>query len=250
MQTVIGGVLTTYELINPKATIPVVILHGWGQSSLHWLETTKLLDSDFSYYLLDLPGFGGTKNLATSSDIPGYSQFVKDFTQKLKLKNFILMGHSFGGQIAGDLAIQNPQLLKQLVLIDASIVRTRRPKTVVKIALAKIVKPLISFFPTTTKTFLLRLYNSDYSASNDYQRSVLNKIVKYNLGPKLHLIKVPTDIVWGSEDKVIRYMGKYLVENIPQAQLHLIYGAGHSPNVTHPQKLSATLNQILNHHSP
>jgi len=216
---------------------------------LFWLETAKLLNSDFSYYLLDLPGFGGTKNLAENSDVPEYSQFVKEFVEKLKLKNFILMGHSFGGQIAGDFAIKYPEMVKRLVLIDAAIVRVRRLKTVIKIALAKIVKPLIRLFPTEVMNFLLKHYNSDYSASNAYQKSVLNKILKYNLGFKLGQIKVPTDIVWGSEDKVIPYMGKYLVEGIRNARLHVVYDAGHILNITHPQKLAATLNQILTHES-
>lgn len=244
-----NGVLTNYEVINPKAKQSVLLLHGWAQSSLFWLETAKLLNGDFSYYLLDLPGFGGTKNLAENSNVPEYTEFVKEFTEKLKLKNIILMGHSFGGQIAGDFAIKYPKMVKRLVLIDAAIVRVRRLKTIIKIALAKIVKPLVSFFPITLMSFLLKHYNSDYSASNAYQKSVLNQILKYNLGFKLNQIKTPTDIVWGSEDKVIPYMGKYLLEGIPDAKLHVVYGAGHILNVTHPQKLAATLNQILIHES-
>ncbi len=249
MQTVINDVLTNYELVNPKAKTPIVILHGWGQSSQAWLETVKLLKQDFRYYLLDLPGFGGTKNLKPGSNVPEYTGFVNDFARKLKLKNFVLMGHSYGGQIAADFAIKYPETVKRLVLIDAAVVRTRQLKTVIKIALAKTVKPIISLFPKNLSTSILKLYNPDYSASNDYQRSVLNKIVKYNLGSKLHLIKVPTDIVWGSEDKVIRYMGKYLVEGIPQAKLHVVYGAGHILNITHPKKLATTLNRILTHES-
>jgi len=73
----------------------------------------------------------------------------------------------------------------------------------------------------------------------------LKKILRQDIGAKVNLIKVPTEIIWGSDDHVIPYMGKFLVENIPTANLHVIYPAGHLPHLTHPAKLATVLNQIL-----
>lgn len=245
MQTVINGVLTNYEAVNPKAKSPVVILHGWGGNALLWLPLAKLLTDEYRYYLLDLPGFGGTRNLAGNSDVPDYAQFVKDFADKLSLKKFILVGHSFGGQIAADLAIKYPQHLKQLVLISPAIIRTRTLKIWIIIGITKVVKPLLVLLPPIVISSVLKLFAGDYAKANDYQKSVLNNILKYNLSHKLHLIEAPTEIIWGSEDKVIPYMGKYLVENIPDARLHVIYQCGHMPHLTHPKKLADILCKIL-----
>ncbi len=245
MQTVINGVLTNYEVINPKAKSPAIILHGWGQNGSLWLPLAKLLSDDYCYYLLDLPGFGGTRNLAKNSDVPEYTSFVKNFSDKLKLKNFVLLGHSFGGQVACDFTIKYPELVNHLILVDAAVIRVRSPITWIKLGIAKVLKPFLSFLPTQTINSILRLYAVDYAKANEYQMSVLHKILKYNLGTKLHLIKVPTEIIWGSEDKVIPYVGKYLVENISDARLHVIYGCGHHPHLSHPQKTAAILNDIL-----
>ncbi len=249
VQTVINGVLTNYEVINPKVKSPVILLHGWGQNASFWLPLAKLLSKNHCYYLLDLPGFGGTKNLAPNSNVPEYTAFVKNFTDKLKLKNFVLLGHSFGGHVACDFAIKHPGLVCRLILVDAALIRIRSLLTKTKIFIAKIFKPIKLIIPISLISQIHEKIAHDYSHSNDYQKSVLRQIINYDLSPKLHLIKVPTEIIWGSEDKVIPYVGKYLTENISDARLHVIYGAGHSPHLTHPQKLAEILKNILSNSS-
>lgn len=250
MQTVVNGVLTNYELVNPKAKTPVIILHGWGSNASYWMPLARLLSGKYRYHLLDLPGFGGTKELAKNSDIPEYTQFVKDFVDKQKLQKFTLAGHSFGGQVAGDFALNYPEKLTKLILIDAAIIRIRTMKTKLKIMITKAIKPLTMLLPPTARNKILSLYApSEYVKANSYLRSVLHQILKYDLSEKIHLIKVKTDIVWGSDDHVIPYLGKRLVENIPNANLQVIYPAGHLPHLTHPAKLAAVLNQILNDES-
>ncbi|MBI2325970.1 alpha/beta hydrolase [Candidatus Collierbacteria bacterium] len=245
MQTVTNGVLTNYEVVNPKAKSRVVILHGWRQNAALWLPLVKLLSEDNCYYLLDLPGFGGTGDLAANSNVPEYTTFVKNFTDKLKLKNFVLLGHSFGGQVASDFAIKYPKLVNRLVLVDAAVIRHETPITTLIKSLAKFFKPISQILPISLISQIHEKIAHDYSHSNDYQKSVLRQIINYDLSPKLHLIKVSTEIIWGSKDKVIPYVGKYLVENIPDARLHVIYGTGHSPHLTHPQKLADILCKIL-----
>ena len=245
MQTVIDGVLTHYELVNPKGKFPLVILHGWGQTSSNWVSVSKLLSTSFRIFILDLPSFGGTRNLKLNADIPEYSDFVHSFVKRVGLKKFILAGQSFGGQIAGDFALKYPGYLNRLVLIDAAIIRTRSLKVKAKILVTKLIKPLTKLLPRNFYLKLLSLYTpAEYVRADLYQRGVLNQILKYDLSSRLHLIKVETDIVWGSEDKVIPYAGKLLIEKIKNSNLHLIYGAGHLPHETHPKKLADIINRF------
>lgn len=246
VQIIVESVLTNYELINPKADRAVVLLHGWGSNISYWLSVVKNFSSKYRYYLLDLPGFGGTKDLKNNSNLPDYTQFVINFIQKLNLKKVTLIGHSFGGQISVDLAIKRPDLLDRLILISPAAVRTRSLVVKSKIALTKILKLPLKLLPTTASKFILSLYTpNEYVIANQYQKSILRQILKYDLKPKVHLIKVKTNIIWGSEDHTIPNMGKFLVENIPQSHLHVLYSVGHLPHLTHPQKLTSTLNKIL-----
>ena len=70
MQTVVNGVLTNYEIINPKQTNTLVILHGWGSSISYWVPLTKLLTPKVRIILVDLPGFGSTGPLPDKPDVP------------------------------------------------------------------------------------------------------------------------------------------------------------------------------------
>lgn len=246
MQTVIAGRLTSYEVVNPQAKDTILILHGWGQSSFSWLNSTTLFNRNHRYLLLDLPSFGGTANLADGADIPQFTEFVHEFTKKLNLNHFVLIGHSFGGQIAADFALKHPDLLQKLVLVDAAVIRTKNLKTQIKSILAKTFKPISSLLPIQVINSIFKIQSPDYINASKHQRSVLHKILRYNLKSKLHLIEVPTDIIWGSEDHLIPYVGKVLVETIPNARLHLVYGAGHSLQLSHPDKLATTINEILN----
>ncbi len=246
MQTIINGLLTHYEIVNPKAKNPVIILHGWGSSSSYWAPLTGKLPSDHVYYLIDLPSFGGTQNLQSSPDVPDYTDFVKSFIEKLKLKKITLVGHSFGGQITIDFSIKYPKVLNKIVLIAPAGIRHRTPITRMKIALTKTIKPLLKLVSPKIQKQILALYTpKDYQNANPHQRSVLNNILKYNLENSLRQITVPTHIIWGSEDHVIPYKGKFMADNIKNSRLHVIYGAGHLIHLSHPDKLVNILNPII-----
>lgn len=246
MQIVVSGVLTNYLDINPKQKNTLVILHGWGSSISYWVPLSNLLTPKIRVILVDLPGFGSTGPLPDKPDVPEYTNFVRSFTQKLSLKNFILSGHSFGGQITLDYALKYPKDLKSIILIAPAAIRERSKLTQTKIKLTKIIKPLFSLLPHSTfEKFLGWSTPSDYSNSNEYQKKVLGKIVIYNLKPYLKDLQVPTDIVWGSEDFVIPNMGNYLAENIHDSHLHVIYGANHLIHHSHVKKLADIINQII-----
>ena len=246
MQIVIDGVLTNYLDINSKANKTVVILHGWGSSISYWIPLSNLLSPKIRTILIDLPGFGSTGPLPGQPDVPEYTNFVRSFTQKLNLKNFILVGHSFGGQITLDYALKYPEDLNSIVLIAPAAIRERSKLVQTKIKLTKIIKPLFSLLPHNGFEKFLGWYTpKDYSNSNEYQKKVIGKIVVYNLKSYLGDVKVPTDIIWGSEDFVIPNMGKYLAENIPDSHLYVIYGANHLIHLSHLRQLADIINQII-----
>lgn len=242
----VEGVRTNYVDINPKGSKTIIILHGWASSLTFWLPVAQLLSPHWHIVLLDLPGFGLTPPIDDTPDIPEYTNFVRSFARKLKIKNFILVGHSFGGQIALDYALKFPTDLINLILVAPAAIRERSRILKLKLRLTNAVKPYLSRSSYNYLEQYLGWYTpTDYRHSNEYQKKVLQKIVKYNLKPLLRKLSVLTDIIWGSHDLVIPNVGNYLSKNISQSRLYIIPGANHLLNLTHPQELAKIIDGIL-----
>lgn len=247
MQIVVNHTLTHYEDINPDAKKIILFLHGWANNSSQWLPIAQKLPPEYRYILLDLPGFGQTQFLPEGANVPEYAEFVIDFIEKLNLKNVSLFGHSFGGQIALLIASDNKTPLHSLILLSPAGIRLKDQHVKLKIALVKILKRFRPFTPPFFQNILLnRLASDDYTASFGQHRDILNNIVNYDLSAQIKNVKVPTHLLWGDQDKVIPYLGKYIAQTIPNCELIILYGAGHLPHLFQSEKLIASLSEVLN----
>jgi len=100
---------------------PLVLLHGTGASLHTWEKWTDELSKQFRVITLDLPGFGLTgKHFGNNYSIKSYTEFLHTFTQKIGLDSFYLAGNSLGGNIAWGYALDHPQVVKKLILLNAS----------------------------------------------------------------------------------------------------------------------------------
>ncbi|UJR22858.1 hypothetical protein I4U23_025887 [Adineta vaga] len=103
--------------------IPIVLVHGFGGGVGLWSLNLDQLCSERPVYAIDLPGFGRSSRLIFSLDPKeAEKQFIdmlEDWRKEIGLnKEFILLGHSFGGFISASYALTYPEYVKQLVLID------------------------------------------------------------------------------------------------------------------------------------
>lgn len=246
MQKVIDGLLINYQFINNKSDKDVVILPGWAHTSNHWSEIVKKLPNSHNYYILDLPGFGGTSQLPDQPNVTEYASFIFNFLSALQINQATLVGHSFGGQIAANLALEFPKKIKKLILISPAINKQKRIRDRIKLLLARILKTFKPIVPKNFLKFITRsFFSSDYADSDNYQKSLLSKITNFDLSHKVSKINLPTLVIWGSEDKTIPYYGKQLHQDINNSILKVIYPAGHNPHLTHPDKLAKAISNFL-----
>ncbi len=244
MQIVLNGTLTNFLAVNPHQKQTLLILHGWSQSSLHWQIILDNLPSTVTGIALDLPAFGSTQPLPGNPGVPEYSDFVKNFIKKQKLKNVVLLGHSFGGQIAVDFSLRYPKLISHLILVSPACIRDQKPNQ--KSQIAKKLKPFINALSPKIYDYIFSLIASkNYLNSTPIQRVVLNKILYQDYSKKLQDITVDTAIIWGDKDVTIENKSKFLAETIPHSHLYVIYGANHSAQISAPQKFISLLNHLL-----
>lgn len=216
-----------------SATFPsdgvLIFLHGWGSQASHFQKTLEQCDN---YIAIDLPGFGGSEIPKTAWSIAEYAVFIREFIEKLGLRNIVLSGHSFGGSVAIKYAAQYDGVLK-LILIDSAGVRRKTMKKRAWYIASKVFGiflriPFLKMFRDVVRS---RLYR--YIGSEDYIQSgalveIYRRIIDEDLREDMKKIKVPTVLIWGENDKDTPLDDAKLIrDSIGNSKLRVIQEAGH-----------------------
>ncbi|HYV70088.1 MAG TPA: alpha/beta hydrolase [Pseudolabrys sp.] len=113
----VGGITCQYFAVG--AGEPIVLLHCTGHSGRQWAELAAALQTDFEVIAPDLCGYGGTAHWPGSGtfNLGVEADLVDALVDKLK-RPAHLVGHSFGGAVALQLALRHPNHLKSVTLIE------------------------------------------------------------------------------------------------------------------------------------
>lgn len=202
----------------------VVLLHGWGQNIEMMDPIGKGLESDYHITIIDLPGFGKSSEPTYGWTIYDYYEAVKILLKKLKIKNPILVGHSFGGRISIIYAAK--EKVDKLVLLSSPF-RKSEKKDSLKIKILKFLKkvPLLKDLEDYAKT---KLGSTDYRNATPIMRRVLVNTVNEDLTSYLKEIEVPTILIWGELDTAVSVEDAKYAESIMKDAGLIVY-----PGCTH-----------------
>ena len=100
--------------------VPVVLLHGWPQSSHVWHKVVPFLAAKHRVVLIDLPGLGESQSFDVF-DSGGVADIISDATDALGITGYHLVGHDIGAWVATSLALRHEGRLKSLTVVDAGI---------------------------------------------------------------------------------------------------------------------------------
>ena len=113
----------TINLVKGGEGFPLLLLHGYPQTHLMWHKIAPLLARDFTVVLPDLRGYGDSSKPEGGTDHINYSkramaQDQVEVISKLGYEEFYLVGHDRGGRVAHRMALDHPQRVKKLALLD------------------------------------------------------------------------------------------------------------------------------------
>jgi len=102
---------------------PLLLLHGFPQTHVMWRDLAPLLARRFSVVAADLPGYGRSSCPPTSSDHAPYSKramanAMVAVMAQLGFSRFAVAGHDRGGRVAYRLALDHPQRIARLAVLD------------------------------------------------------------------------------------------------------------------------------------
>lgn len=99
---------------------PLILLHGYTQSSRYWLPFIADYVDDFEVYLIDLKGHGKSDPFKEKLSVKSAAREVEALIQHLDLDEIKAIGFSFGGDILFQLALLQPYLIKSMIVIGSS----------------------------------------------------------------------------------------------------------------------------------
>lgn len=203
-----------YYLENEIKGTPLVFIHGWLGRSLEWIYQLNHFKSREHIILLDLPGFGKSNKPNTKYSIEFFTEVILEFLKLLGYEEAILIGHSLGGMIAQNITIQNPNLVKKLILISTSAISQSIKKKVLLFWVNIIFKLRYTNFLKNT----IKRINSTNSENSEVKRQFKNALKipksvvlstfrhmtsKLTKNEHISEISQPTLIIYGTEDRII-----------------------------------------------
>jgi pimeloyl-ACP methyl ester carboxylesterase len=266
----VGNINTRYWAAGDKGT-PVVLVHGLGGSIENWILNMEPLAQRHRVYAPDLKGFGRTDKTPVLQDLDELVRFIKDFMEVQRIAKASLIGNSLGGGLVLQFAINFPDKVDKLVLVD----NAGMGKGVItdfKILSLPVIGELL-YRPSLKATAnLLRKIVFDPSlVTNEvvemtYKLAILPGATKALLaalragigvrGQRANLtrplladaakIAAPTLIFWGQQDKIIPVAHGHIAEKtIPHSRLQVYDRCGHMPQVERPDEFNSLVLEFL-----
>jgi pimeloyl-ACP methyl ester carboxylesterase len=238
----------------------ILFIHGLGSAADRWMKIPDDLSEDFHSVAIDLPGFGESDKPEMNYTIDQFRNIIMSFLDEIAIKEQTnVIGHSLGGYIASEIAIQNQNNVEQLVLIDSSgllpkptpileqyLAAAMNPtKSNVRAAFEKMVADPKRIPAPLVDGFIRRI--SMPNAKHAFQSTLANSATTQIGLDRLKKIKsIPTLILWGIHDKVIPLEhSRFFKDSIADSRLEIIEDAGHAPFAEKPEQVSKLLREFL-----
>ena len=193
-----------------KGKDTIVLLHGWGQNIEMMKMVADPFESDYDIIIIDLPGHGKSEEPKRVYTLYDFVDCVKSLLDSLKIKNPILIGHSFGGKIS--LLYASMYEVKKIILFGSPF-KCEIKKISLKTKMLKTAKkvPGLNKLEEFAKK---HIGSTDYKNASPLMRQILVEHVNLDITDDVKKIKCPTLIIWGTLDDAVPVERAYELENL------------------------------------
>jgi pimeloyl-ACP methyl ester carboxylesterase len=271
------GYQISYQAQGTKGP-SVILIHGFGASSWHWRKNISVLADSCRVYAIDLIGFGASAKPNPLTEIEytfeTWGQQTADFCREVVGEPVFLVGNSIGCIVAMQAAVDNPDIVRSIALLNCSLRLLHDSKRAELPWFRRFGAPLLqkvlsnqavgNFFfnqiakPKTVRKILLQAYaNPDAvtdelvdilmsPASDPGAVAVFLAFTSYSSGPLpedlLPKLPCPTIIVWGAADpwEPIE-LGREFADYPQVLKFIPLEGVGHCPQDEAPQIINPIL---------
>lgn len=218
-----GNISIAYIDEGDKESSDVLLfVHGLSSYIPAWQKLIPLLKNSFRCIAIDLPGYAKSSSGVYSGSMVFYAEIIAGFIKKLKLQKVTLTGHSMGGHISIVTALEYPSLIERLVLLAPAGFETFTEKDRSRMARNNVSE---IYAATSDRQIRMNYKSNFFKMPKDAEPMIQDRIAmkgwknfdayckvvanSFNgmldrpVLDDLHLIKQPTLIMYGCNDKFI-----------------------------------------------
>ncbi len=241
---------------------PVLFIHGLGSSTRDWEYQTAFFARYFQTITIDLRGHGQSEKPRGPYAMSQFAADTAALIQQLGVVPVHVVGLSLGGMVAFQLAVDVPDLVRSLVIINsgpeipAYTFRQRlgalknyiKRVLIVRLAgMRKMGETLATDLLSAPEQAELRRVFVERWAENDPSAylAALRAIGGWNVSAHLPALSVPTLIVSADQDYTPVAFKQQYAAQMPRAELFVVRDSRHMTSIERPQALNAALMAFL-----
>ena len=271
-QVEVDGARVNLVDIGGGPRVPLLLVHGLAGSWQNWLETIPAFTASRRVVALDLPGFGRSDMPLEPISIPGYGRLLDRLLDVLEVEHADVVGHSMGGFVSAELALQAPARIGRLVLVSAAGLTVQEPAAQRRVARMRRAERLLAFWGAWLATrsdvlaarrrarrlvLGLAMYRPDLlpgrllaeqlrASGTPGYFDALGALASYPIRHRLGEISAPTLIVWGAMDRIVPVKDAYeFSQLIPGSERLIFEETGHMPMIERPAAFNAAVEEFL-----
>jgi pimeloyl-ACP methyl ester carboxylesterase len=252
-----GGLRIAYE--REGSGLPIVFLHGFFGDHRVWRRQRELADQ-YTFVAWDAPGCGASSMPPDGVRMLDYANLLAEFINRLDLARPHLVGNSFGGTLALQLASQHPEVARSVAGIDTyagwrgsfnpDVVARRLAASMSDLDLPpkEVAEKWITDFvtPKASQSIKdeLRSIIADFNPKG--MRSMILALAEADIRQELTELGLPTLLVWGAQDvRSPLTVAQDLHAQIEGSRLVVFDDAAHLAQVEAAEQLNAELRSFF-----
>jgi pimeloyl-ACP methyl ester carboxylesterase len=248
---------------------PILLIHGLAGSSRTWDDVMPTLVTHYDVTAPDLLGHGESAKPMGDYSLGAFASGLRDLLSVLGVESTTIVGHSFGGGVAMQLAYQHPHLVDRLVLVGSGglgrevswLLRLLTLPGFEYVMPIGFPKPLVDRATDVGRHLgrrnirspkLAEMWRAYASLAGAQNRSAFVRTMRGVIEPTGQMVNaqdrlylaahIPTLIVWGDRDGIIPVSHAHRAhELIPTSRLEILEGVGHFPHVEAPERFTEVL---------